>query len=80
MAAAGKLRWRSEISRTMANPGRSHVGSRITEAPSGVAAFRFRTTYAPQRIGPMTMIAISLLCGLLICLFRLDLDDAASEG
>jgi hypothetical protein len=33
-----------------------------------------------QRMGAMTMIAISIFCVLLICLFRLDLDDAETRG
>ena len=80
MDAGRKLRRRDEMWRAMANCGRNRVGSRIAEAPSGVGAFCFRTTDALKRIGGMTMIAISILCGLLICLFRLDLDEAASEG
>jgi hypothetical protein len=38
----------------------------------------FQNYFSPQRMGAITMIAISILCALLICLFRFDLDDAAS--
>ena len=69
-----------KFSRTMANGCRNRIGSRIAEAPSGVGAFRFRIYFSPQRIGAMTMIAVLILCGLLICLFRLDLDNAGESG
>src|SRR5262245_51085310 len=80
ITTGGKLGWRDDPSRAMANCCRNRIGSRIAEAPSGVGAPRFRNYFSPQRMGAVAMIAISILCALLICLFRLDLDDAASQG
>ena len=77
---AESVRSPDELSRTMANGRRNRIGLRIAEAPSGVGAFRFKIHLVPQRMGAMTMIAVSILCALLICLFRLDLDDAESQG
>ena len=52
----------------------------IAKAPSGVRAFRFSRIYQIHLRRSKDMIAICIACGLLICLFRLDLDDAASQG
>ena len=75
-----KLRSPDKLSRTMANGRRNRIGLCIAEAPSGVGAFRLKIHLVPQRMGAMTMIAVLILCALLICLFRLDLDDAESQG
>jgi hypothetical protein len=64
----------------MASYSRNRIGSHVAEAPSGVGAFRFKNSLVPQRMGAMTMIAVLILCALLICLFRLDLDDAETRG
>jgi hypothetical protein len=55
---------------------------RVTLWGSSVWGWRipFQNYFLPQRIGAITMIAISIFCVLLICLFQLDLDDTTSQG
>ena len=43
-------------------------------------AFRFRRIYHVQSRRSKDMIAISIVCVLLICLFRLDLDEVSSRS
>ena len=74
-----ELRWRNEFSRMVANCCRNRIGSRIAGLRLELA-HSFQNYLSPQRMGAITMIAISILCALLICLFRFDLEDAASPG
>ena len=43
-------------------------------------AFRFRRIYYVQSRRSKDMIAISIMCVLLICLFRLNLDEVSSRS
>ena len=43
-------------------------------------AFRFRRIYYVQSRRSKDMIAISIVCVLLICLFRLDFDEVSSRS
>ena len=45
-----------------------------------VGRFRFRRIYYVQLRRSKDMIAISIVCVLLICLFRLDLDEVSSRS
>ena len=44
------------------------------------SAFRFRRIYYVQSSRSKDMIAISIMCVLLICLFRLNLDEVSSKS
>jgi len=53
---------------------------RVMRRKSSGWSWRLFQNYSSQRMGATTMIAVLIFCGLLICLFRLDLDDAESQG
>ena len=50
------------------------------DSDSSAHAFRFRRIYYVQSRRSKDMIAISIVCVLLICLFRLDLDEVSSRS
>ena len=57
------------------------INSPIPESVrTGRRAFRFRRIHYVQSRRSKDMIAISIVCVLLICLFRLDFDEVSSRS